>query len=493
MDRRSALTLLGALVLTGLVAFWPRPTGLSVAGQYALATGAFAAVLWVTGALPLSVTALCVPVLLTAFGVSSMEDALSGFADPVVFLFLGTFVLAAALQEHGIDRLVAFALVRRIGSTPRRAVFGVMAATAVLSMVISNTATAALMAPVAIGIVQSADGGRNFRVAMLLGVAYAASVGGVATLIGTPPNAIVVAHLDDALGVTISFAEWLVVGVPLAAVSLPIVWSVLVALFPPRIDASALDAATNPDVPALDGDGRRAAAVFVAVAALWVLGGLGFLFARVLPSAWHVTLFGGDVESVLGTVGHEGVLYFALVALAAVPVLVAVGAADEDTISGIDWPTILLFGGGISLADALSGTGATGWLAGVLFGDLALPSIVLLLAVVALVTVALSELASNTATAAVMAPILVGVGLTVGPTFGMTTEAAAVYLAVGSAAAASYGFALPVATPPNAIVFGTGEIKREEMLRAGVLLDLAMVPVVTVVLTAVFAVVVPGL
>ncbi|MGB9986321.1 SLC13 family permease [Salarchaeum japonicum] len=489
MERRNALTVAGALALTALVAFGLSAEGLSTTGRYALATAVFAAVLWVTGALPLSVTALCVPILLTALGVSSMEGALSGFADPIVFLFLGTFVLASALRDHGIDRVVAFALLRRIGSTPRRTVFGVMLATAVLSMVISNTATAALMAPVALGIVESTDGGRNFRVAMLLGVAYAASVGGVATLIGTPPNAIVVGQLDDLLDVTVSFADWLLVGVPLAAVSLPVVWAALVALFPPDLDADALAATDHPDVPPLDADGRRVAAVFALVAGLWVVGGLGFLVADFLPAGWHVTLFGGADDSALGTLGHQGVLYYALVGLLAVPLLVLAGVADEDTVSDIDWPTLLLFGGGISLADALGETGATEWLAGALFGDLALPSIVLLLAVVALVTVALSELASNTATVAVMAPMLVGVGLAVGPAFGMTGAEAATYLAVGSAAAASFGFALPVATPPNAIVYGTGAVTRGEMLRAGVLLDLALVPILTAVLTAVFAVV----
>ncbi|MEE6211419.1 SLC13 family permease [Salarchaeum sp. III] len=488
MNQRNALTVAGALALTGLVAFGLSAEGLSTTGRYALATGVFAAVLWVTGALPLSVTALCVPMLLAGLGVSSLEGALSGFADPVVFLFLGTFVLAGALREHGIDRVVAFALLRRVGSTPRRTVFGVMLSTAALSMVISNTATAALMAPVALGIAESAGGGRNFRVALLLGVAYAASVGGVATLIGTPPNAIVVGQLDELLGVSVSFADWLLVGVPLAAVSLPVVCAVLLAVFPPALDADALAPADHPDVPALDRDGRRVAAVFALVAGLWVVGGLGFLLDGLLPATWHVTVFGGTGESALGTLGHQGLLYYALVGLLAVPLLVLVGAADENSIRDIDWATLLLFGGGISLADALGQTGATEWLAGALFGGLALPSIVLLLAVVALVTVALSELASNTATAAVMAPLLIGVGLAVGPAFGMTGPEAATYLAVGSAAAASFGFALPVATPPNAIVYGTGEVTRDEMLRAGVLLDVAMVPILTAVLTVVFGV-----
>lgn len=496
MDQRRVASLLAAVALTAGVAAAPTPAGLTPAGQYALATMAFAATLWVTGALPLAVTSLLVPALLGVLGVySRFEDALSGFADPVVFLFLATFVLAAALQRHGLDRRVALRLVARFGSSPRRLVLGVMVTTAVLSMVVSNTATAAMMLPIAVGLVAELDAGDtdNLHVSLVLGTAYAASVGGVGTLVGTPPNAIAVATLRETLGVDVSFFDWLAVGLPVVAVTLPVVWAVLTYwLYPPRVaDVSAARDAARAELAGLgplDAAARRTAGVFLAVAVLWVLGGLGFLAADVLPDAWHVTLFGGSGPSVFDTVGHTGVLYYALVGLLAVPALVLLGCVDEsDVFRGVDWPTLLLFGGGISLADALSDTRATEWLAAVVFDGLALPVFLALVALVVLVTVAFSELASNTATVAILAPVLVALGATVAPAYGLTAAAAGVTLVLAAAVGASFGFALPVATPPNAIAYGTGEVTRDQMLRAGLTLDVLFVPITTLLVTGVAA------
>jgi sodium-dependent dicarboxylate transporter 2/3/5 len=586
-DRDWSLPTVGVAVLsTAAVAVAPAPAGLPTDAQYALATMVFAAVLWISGALPLAVTAISIPLLLTLLGVyPGFEPALSGFADPIIFLFLGTFVLAGAMGKHDLDRRVALALVARVGTSPRRLVLGVMVTTAGLSMVISNTATSAMMAPIALGLVrQIADppasagggtsdtpgtvgapanspaadpaadsrstdasapsstgasddppttagdaplsttsdappsdagtnspGGRsgadlpaagrddaersNLHVAMLLGTAYAASVGGVATLIGTPPNAIAVAQLG-ALGIEVSFVEWMVVGVPVAILTLPIVWYVLVRLYPPEArDVSAARARAwrrYRDLGPVDSAGRRTAAVFVAVAALWVLGGAGALFEGRLPPRVSATLYGG-APHLFGPGTHQGALYFALVGLLAAPALVLVGAADADDVAAIDWNTLLLFGGGISLADALVDTGATRWLADAVFGSLAgVPLFALLLAVVAL-TVLLSELASNTATVAILAPVLVEVGPRHAAAHGLGEIEAAALLVFTSAVAASYGFALPVATPPNAIVYGTGEIGREQMLRAGVTLDVILGLVTAGILLALGVVGLPGI
>ncbi|WP_435181981.1 SLC13 family permease [Halorussus sp. AFM4] len=519
------LIVLGATVATLAVAAAPTPAGLSVAGQRALATATFAAVLWITGALPLAVTALTVPVWLVVLGVyPTLAEALTGFADPVVFLFLSTFVLAAALQKHGLDRRVALRLLARVGTTPRRVVLGVMVATAGLSMLISNTATVALMAPIAVGVVRQIDAAadrsvENLHAATLLGVAYAGSIGGIGTLIGTPPNAIVVAQLADA-GHEVSFADWLVVGLPTVAVTLPLAWFLLVRLYPPEpVDVSGARAGARraaASAGSLDRAGRRVAVVAVAVAALWLLGGLEFLFAGYLPPEWVTTLFGGEGAWIFsegvaarGEAGYQGLLYFVVVGLAAVPVLFLAGGVEWEDVEGIDWGTLLLFGGGLTLADALSDTGATGWVAGrvvAAFGDA--PLAILLAAIVAL-TVVLSELASNTATAAVLAPVLIEVGRgfgTVGSAvvgggsagagggfagLGGGVEAA-VLLPLASAVAASYGFALPVATPPNAIVFGTGEVTRGQMLRAGSVLDAVFVVVTTAVLLVLAVTVLPA-
>ncbi|WP_158059082.1 SLC13 family permease [Halorussus halophilus] len=493
-DRAVAFgVVLGATALTLVVAAAPTPAGLSPNGQRALATALFAAVLWITGALPLPVTALTVPVWLTVLGVSpTLEEPLAGFADPVVFLFLATFVLAAALQKHGLDRRVALRLLGAVGRTPHRIVLGVMVTTAVLSMVISNTATVALMAPVALGIVQQGENAsENFQTATMLGVAYAGSIGGIGTLVGTPPNAIVVAALRDA-GYEIGFLQWLAVGLPVVVVTLPVAWYVLIRLYPLEDVEVAKRANFGTDemgttTPA----GRRVAAVFAATAGLWILGGTGALFESVLSPRWYTTLFGGLGPSIVGPGAYQGLTYFVLVGMAAIPVLFLVGGIEWDDVAGIDWGTLILFGGGLSLANALGETGATDWLATLVLGSLGDAPLVVLLGAIVVLTVALSELASNTATAALLAPILIEVGRALGGVAGGLE--AAVLLPLTCAIAASYGFALPVATPPNAIVFGTGEVTRGQMLRAGGLLDVLFVFVTTGLVVVLAAVVWPGI
>ncbi|MFB6154399.1 MAG: DASS family sodium-coupled anion symporter [Haloferacaceae archaeon] len=483
-------SLAGALLGGVAVAVAPLGGGLSVAGQYAVATMVVAAVLWITGALPLPVTALLVPVLLTATGVyPDFGDAVAGFADPVIFLLLAGFVLAEALKAQGIDRRIAYHILVRLGTSPRRLVLAVMVATAGLSMIISNTATTAMMVPIAVGLVgqvtdvAESEGGEdasNLQIAMLLGIAYAASLGGVGTIIGTPPNAIVVGQLQELVGVDITFVDWLFVGLPMVAVTLPLAWYLLThVVYPPAVtDVSGARQSAREqlrEAGPLDADGRRVVAIFAATASLWLLGGLGFLFRETLPNQWFVAIFGGEGPTPFGTVGHQGVLYYVVVGLLAVPALMLSGAVEWDEVTELDWGTLLLLGGGISLANALATTDATRWLAAVTFGALGdAPLLVVLLTVVAL-TVAVGELASNTAMAAILAPLLVNVGPAYAGALGTTPTQASVFLAVTGAIAASYGFALPVATPPNAIAFGAGYVTREHMLRAGVLLDVVVV------------------
>lgn len=525
MPSRRALAGLAGVVATAALAAAPIP-GLSPAGRYALATMAFAAVFWLTEALPLPVTALCVPLLLTAFGVfPSVGSAVAGFADPVIFLLFAGFVLAAAMGTHGIDRRVALGIVAAVGSSPRRLVLAVMVATALLSMLVSNTATAAMMAPVALGIARQAhrgaapdasdpDGGAggppdaafaddhdragdpadysNLEVATLLGVAYAASIGGVGTLVGSPPNAIVVGAIDRTLGVSIGFVGWMVVGLPLVVVCLPLAWLLLVAIYPPEdVDVEAAREHAR-DARREAGDltpaGRRVLVVAGATALLWLLGGLGGLIAPLLPDPVATTLFGGPGPSLVGAGPHQGLLYYVVVGLAAVVVLFAAGSVEWGDVERVDWGTLILLGGGLSLANALSATDATAWLADTVLGALGgVPAVGLVLGLV-VVTVGLGELASNTAMAAILAPLLLEAGPRYAGTLGVDGPAAAVFLAVVVGAAASFGFALPVATPPNAIVFGTGRMHKDHMLRAGAVLDAVMAVVVTLVLLGVFRV-----
>lgn len=518
--RRRLVLFVIALIGTAVIAAAPTPAGLSVRGQFAFATMFFAGFLWVTGTLPLAVTALSIPVVLTMFGVyADLDDALAGFANHLIFLFIAGFMLANALQKYDIDRRIALWIMSVMGSSPRRLVLSVMLATAFLSMWVSNTATAAMMTPIALGVLSQVlgretveaagsavpggssdsspapDGGTvaveggdepftNLHVSMLLGTAYAASVGGVGTLIGTPPNAVLASQLNEILGYEIGFAQWLIIGVPVVAITLPIVWYVLTyLLYPPQIDdvSDAQEMASQylEEEGELSPRGKRVALIFTATALLWVVGGLGDFIGGYLPSSWAVTLFGGEGTSVFGIDGHQGMLYYVVVGLASVPALVLADTMEWDDLVDIDWGTILLFGGGIALADALATTGATEWISNSVFKSLTGAPIVLVVGVVVLLVIFLTEMTSNTATATIIIPILISIGSVFAATLGLTDVAAAVFLSVSGAIAASFAFALPVATPPNAIVFGSGYLKQEQMMRAGVVLNLIMTVILT--------------
>nr|WP_239640396.1 SLC13 family permease [Halogeometricum pallidum] len=259
-------------------------------------------------------------------------------------------------------------------------------------------------------------------------------------------------------------------------------------LFPPEpVDATRARrhaAHTLEEMGPIDAAGRRTVVVTVVTAGLWILGGLDFLFEGVLPSVWFDTLFGG-AGSIVGA-PHQGVLFYALVGLAAVPVLLASECLEWNDVMNIDWGTLILLGGGLALADGLAVTDATRWLADTTFGALVGESILIVVLAVVAVTVLLSELASNTAVVAIFAPVLITIGPRYADVLGSTPEAASVFLAVTGAVAASFGFALPVATPPNAIAFGTENVRREHMLRAGVPLDLLMVLISTVMVLGAF-------
>ncbi|WP_435196699.1 SLC13 family permease [Natronomonas sp. EA1] len=493
--RRLLATFLASVGLVA-VALVPRPVSLTAEGQVTLGVVVFAAFLWTTRGLPLPVTALAIPTLLTALGVyDQLAAALANFADPLIFLFIAGFMLANALSSYDIDRRIALWLLARLGSSPRRLVLAIMVATAFLSMWVSNTATTAMMTPIALGVLaevigrEALDGDTfsNLQISTLLGTAYAASVGGVATLVGTPPNAVVVAALDRLAGIELSFVDWLAVGLPVTVVTLPFVWYMLVyQLYPPEIDDVSDARARAVDFLEAEGElspkAWRVAAIFAGTATLWVGGGLGPFLTGVLSPEVHATLFGAG--------GDRGLLYFPLVGLYAIPALVVSGTMEWDDLVDIDWGTILLFGGGITLADALQRTGAVEWLAGGLFLLTDAPILLVVGAVITFV-VFTTEVTSNTATTSVLAPLLVGVGGVLAGTLGVAPAHAAMFLAIAGGVAASFALALPVATPPNAIVFGSGHMSQEHMLRAGIVLNLLLTVVLTLLLTGLFYLVWP--
>jgi sodium-dependent dicarboxylate transporter 2/3/5 len=450
------LRVAGCVALAALVhQVVPAGSGASglAAGDPRLGLALFALIggLWFTQALPLAVTALLVPLLAVLSGIADLRSALAPFAHPVIYLFLGGFALAAALRQQGLDRALAL-FVLRLASGRRSLAIGLLfVLTAILSMWISNTATAALMLPLALGLVRPAGDDAPATPAeqsfVLLGVAYSASIGGMATLVGSPPNAIAAAQAG------ISFAQWLALGLPLVAVLLPLMMAVLYLTLRPnlsgRIELPRTRLVWTPQ--------RRATVViFTLTAAGWVGGA---------PLAQAVGV-AADIDS--------------LVALAAIAALVASGCVSWEHIEKTtQWSVLLLFGGGLALGQVMDTTGASLLLAEGLVTMLAnAPVWVVLVAVVAFV-VFLTELVSNTASAALLIPIFIGVG----PALGLHPA----LLASAIAIAASCAFMLPVATPPNAIVFGTGLVPQTTMMRCGMALNLICIAVISLAAPLVWA------
>ena len=403
----------------------------------------FIGLLWLTEALPLAVTALMVPLgaLVLGFPGLNTTRALAPFADPVVFLFLGGFALASALRAQQLDRKLAGALLHLARGHLGRAVILMFSATALLSMAISNTATAAMMLPLSLGLLGALDPQRDRRTVtfVLLGVAYAASIGGIGTLVGSPPNAIA------ARAAGIDFAQWLWIGLPLVGVLMPLMVLSLWVVLRPTLDRRI-------DVAVADVPWTRARVLTLAVFTLTALG-------------W---MFGATPLKAMGIESAD--TFFALAAAVAVVALRL--ASWQHVAAHTDWGVLILFGGGLALSDILALSGASVVLgtqvANALHG--AAPWAVLL--VVTAFLVLLSEFASNTAAAALLVPVFGAVASHMGlpvPT-----------LVVVVALAASCGFALPVATPPNALVFGTGLVRQRDMLRAGLALDAVCIVVLTV-------------
>lgn len=396
------------------------------------------AFLWMTEAMPLAATALLVPVLAVLFGVSDVRASLLPFSDPLIFVFFGGFALASAMSYQGVDRWIAQSLVRMGRGQFIPVACLVFAATAFLSMWMSNTATVAMMIPLALGILRHLESGGHVlgnRVFLLLGLAYSASIGGLGTIIGSPPNGIAARQMG------VSFAEWMTFGVPAVAILLPSMVGILFLIQRPqrglRIEVKATKFTFN-------WHRRSTLCIFAGAATCWI--------------------FGGFLAPLLGVEGS----FDTLVALSAFFALVFFRVVRwRDIGRGTDWGVLLLFGGGIALSGVLRDTGASLFLARVLTTITEGWALVFLIAGVVAFVIFLTELSSNTAVAALFVPIFYSVGMEMG------IEPA--LLIAPLALAASCAFMMPVATPPNAIVFGTGLVTQRQMMRAGVILNLSFV------------------
>jgi sodium-dependent dicarboxylate transporter 2/3/5 len=467
--RRAALLAAGPAVWLFLLV--AAPASLSAAGRQVLGIAGWMAVWWLGEPVPLGATSLLPIVLFPLLGVRSAKDAAAPYANELVFLFLAGFLLAAALEKWNAHSRIAYGIVSGIGGGARRAVLAVMLATGFISMWISNTATAAMMYPIALAIGALFGAGTaadRTRTALMLGVAYSASIGGVGTLLGTPPNLIFAGAARELAGREVSFVDFMKIGTPIVVVLLPLCWVLLVfVLFRGKVDMGADARRTLRERRAglgrIRGGEARTIVIFLLTVAGWLLRERKDLGAVTIPGL--ADLAPGVTDASVGLAG--ALLLFV--------------TSDRAPRSGgrplltwreareIPWEVLLLFGGGLSLAAAMESSGLARWLGGNL-GALAGSSRLVVYGGLALVVLVLSELASNTAVAAMAMPIAASLAPAVGEP--------PLALMLVAALAASTGFALPVATPPNAIVFGSGQVSVRQMARAGIVLDLIAVVVI---------------
>jgi sodium-dependent dicarboxylate transporter 2/3/5 len=425
------------------VGSWPAAAGLDP-DAVALGLGIFACVafLWVTEAMPLAATSLLVPVLAILGGILAPKDAFAPFADPLILLFFGGFVVAAAMSRQGVDRSLALALVRMGGGSFIRTSVCLFIATAFISMWMNNTATTAMMLPMAMGILRHHAGGdrdtarKNF---IVLGLAYAASIGGLGMIIGSAPNVIAAKELG------LSFTAWMRIGLPVVILGMPLMIVILLAVLRPadvRIHALEAERTHHP--------GRKLTiAIFATTAACWLLGG------RIGPLIGVTQSF----DTVVGIT-------------ACIALLLTRCVTWDDVQRTTEWSVLILFGGGIALSIILRETGTSLFLARcitMLTDDW--PPFLMLLAVVAFV-IFLTELMSNTTVAALLVPIFAATALETG------ADPARMILPV--ALAANCGFMMPIGTPPNAMVFASGQVTQRRMMSAGIWVNLGFVVLLSV-------------
>ncbi len=406
------------------------------------------AALWITESLPITVTALTVPLIASFTGIFDVKSSFTHFANPIIFLFLGGFALAAALHKQNMDELIAKIVLQTSKNNVLISIIMLFLVTAVISMWISNTATTAMMLPIALGLIYRINKIEDKRVNLfiLLGLAYSANIGGIATIVGSPPNGITAANLN------MGFSDWLYIGVPSFVILFPVVISFLYFLIRPGFLYK--ESSEDNSVNLRDYINKNSALVviifFIAVA-LWLL-------SKPLSSFLEIKK------------GFDSLVAVFALLLLTLSRVVSWKEIEKFT----DWGVLLLFGGGITLSAILSETGASRYLANILYGSLIDYGFVVLLFGAAVLMIFLTEIASNTASAAILVPIFLAVGAEI-PSVNQNV----LPLAIGIAA--SCAFMLPVATPPNAIVFGTGKVDQKSMMKIGLKLNFICAAVICLI------------
>lgn len=456
--------LLGPLTFV-VIYFFVDIEGLTPAARAVLASALWVAIWWITEAIPLAATALLPIALFPLSGGMNIQDTTSPYGHPYIFLYLGGFMLAIAIEKCSLHKRMALNIIRFVGTNVVLIILGFMLATAFLSMWISNTASAVMLLPVGMAIVSQLKDNPHtieneniiFGKALMLAIAYSASIGGISTLIGTPPNLVMAGIIKETYGVAISFSQWFAFAAPLSLLMLLICWYYLTHIafrfeqksFP---GGKAEIAKGIQSLGKMSREEKIVSLVFFLTAAAWITK--SFLLAKLIPAI---------DDTIIAIVG--GLTLFLLPSDKPRSAILT----WQDTQS-VPWGIILLFGGGLSLAAGFEQSGLSNWI-GQQFEALGtIPLLLLILIIVAAINF-LTEITSNLATTAMMLPVLVSVAASAGvhPYF----------LIVGATIAASCAFMLPVATPPNAVVFGSGYITIEEMVKAGFWLNIISIVIIT--------------
>lgn len=463
--------ILGPILFLLILLFF-QPEGLSKEGVAVLASTLWIAVWWVTEAIPIPATSLLPIILFPLTKAVETKIVTGAYADNNIFLFMGGFMLALALEKWNLHKRIALTIISVVGTSPNALIGGFMIATAFLSMWVSNTATAMMMLPIATAVIFKMNESmkeindpkvsENFSKSLLLGVGYSASIGGLATLIGTPPNLIFATYAKEIFGIEISFAKWMLFGLPLTIIILIVCWVYLTKIAF-RVNLKSLPGGIEVIRAEKKALGKSSLeekivfTVFVVTALLWVSRSFIFGANKLFPLALDdtiIAMLAGIVLFIIPARNGKGLLGW------------------EDAVK-LPWGVLLLFGGGLAIAKGFTETGLATWIGTQLEVLKGAPMILVILAVATLV-IFLTEFTSNTATATMMFPIMgaLAVAIDVHP----------YTLCIAAGIAASCAFMFPVATPPNAVVFSTGYIKMMDMAKAGFWLNIMCIVIITVLL-----------
>ncbi|MEP2689447.1 SLC13 family permease [Maribacter dokdonensis] len=448
-----------------LILFFFRPEGLSVQANAVLASTIWIAIWWITEAIPIAVTALLPLVLFPLSGGLDLSSTSGAFGHKYVFLYMGGFIIAIAIEKWNLHRRIALNIINLIGSDIRKIILGFMMATAFLSMWISNTATAVMMLPIGLAIIKQLqdnpdtveDENQTFGKALMLAIAYSASIGGVATLIGTPPNLVLAGVILDTYGYEITFMQWFAFGLPISIILIFICWKYLTK-YAFSFKQKSFPGGKQEIQRLLSSLGRITyeekivALVFALTAFCWITRSV--LLQKLLPALDDTII----------------AIFFAIVLF-----LIPSKKKGEQLINWeeavkMPWGIILLFGGGMALAKGFESSGLAEWIGGQMTTLSGLPILILILVLIASVNF-LTEITSNLATTAMLLPVLAPMALTI--------DVHPFVLMVGAAVAASCAFMLPVATPPNAVVFGSGYLRIPDMVGKGLFMNIISIFILT--------------